>query len=380
MSDTPQITLPASMLPEDGRFGCGPSRIRPAQVDALTAAGSTFLGTSHRQAPVKNMVGRIREALGTLFRLPDGYEIILGDGGATAFWNAAAFGLVSRRAQAVACGEFSSKFAKAVTTPWLETPSVLEAPVGSRRAAEAQPGIDVYAWPHNETSTGVSSPIRRVAGADPDALIVIDGTSAAGGIDFSADELDVYYFSPQKNFASEGGLWLAAVSPRAIERIETIAGSDRYIPEFLNLRTALTNSRLNQTLNTPSLSTLLLLDEQLQWMLGNGGLSWADARTHESSGLLYSWAESDSRVRPFVENPEHRSPVVVTIDFDDSLNAAAVAAILRAHGVVDVEPYRKLGRNQLRIGTFVAVEPSDVEKLIACIQWILDHAGDAILR
>ncbi len=366
--------IPPELLPADGRFGCGPSRVRPEQVAAVAAAGATFLGTSHRQAPVRDLVGRIRSGLSELFALPEGYEIILGDGGASAFWDAASFGLIDKRAQAVRFGEFSSKFASSASAPWLEAPDVRSAAVGTLGFAEATAGVDVYAWPHNETSTGVSSAVVRVAGADPDALVMVDGTSAAGGIAFDSSQADVYYFSPQKNFASEGGLWLASVSPAAIERIERIAGTNRYIPAFLSLKSALSNSRLNQTLNTPSLTTLILLNSQIEWILSNGGLAWADARTRESSALLYDWAESDPRTTPFVADPTHRSPVVVTIDFDDSIDALSLAAILRANGIVDVEPYRKLGRNQLRVGTFVSVEPEDVRQLIASIRWVLDNA------
>lgn len=374
MPETATVTIPTKLLPRDGRFGCGPSRLRLEQVTELAEAGMKVLGTSHRQAPVKNIVGRIRSGLTDLFSLPDGYEVILGIGGASAFWDAASFALIEHRAQAVAFGEFGNKFAGAAAAPWLEAPDVRSADVGTLTLPEATPGIDVYAWPHNETSTGVAAPVRRVAGADPGALMLVDATSAAGGIFADLSQTDVYYFSPQKNFASEGGLWLAAVSPAAVERIERIAASDRYIPSFLSIKTALDNSRLNQTLNTPSIATLLLLASQVEWILGNGGLSWADARTHESSGLLYSWAESDPRATPFVSDPAHRSSVVVTVDFDPTIDAAAVAKTLRANGVVDVEPYRKLGRNQLRIGTFVAVDPADVAQLIECISWVLDNA------
>lgn len=367
------IEIPRDLLPVDGRFGCGPSKVRPAQLEALVTAGASILGTSHRQAPVKNLVGSVREQLAELFRLPDGYEILLGNGGSTAFWDAAAFGLVERRSQNLTFGEFGGKFAKAAGAPWLEAPDVRSAEPGSRIEAEAVEGVDVYAWPHNETSTGVSAPIRRV---DADgALTVIDATSAAGGIDFDVEQTDVYYFAPQKNLGSDGGLWLAAVSPAAIERIERIAASDRYIPEFLSLKNAVDNSRLNQTLNTPALTTLHLLDSQLQWINGNGGLAWAGARTAESSGALYEWAEASPVATPFVANPAHRSPVVVTIDFDESVDAAGIAKTLRANGIVDTEPYRKLGRNQLRIATFVSIEPDDVRQLIRSIDYVLEHAS-----
>jgi phosphoserine aminotransferase len=366
----PDVVIPLDLLPADGRFGCGPSKIRPAQLEALVGRGAALLGTSHRQAPVKDLVGSVRSRLADLFRAPDGYEIILGDGGSTAFWDAAAFGLIDARAQNLVSGEFGGKFAAAAAAPWLQAPDVRKAEPGTRASAEPVEGVDVYAWPHNETSTGVASPIVRVIG-DAGALTVIDGTSAAGGIDFAAAEADVYYFAPQKNLGSDGGLWFALVSPAAIERIERIAASGRYIPEFLSLKNALDNSRLNQTLNTPALATLLLLDDQLAWIEGNGGLAWADGRTRESSQALYDWAEASAVATPFVADPADRSPVVATIDFDDSVDAAAVAKILRANGIVDTEPYRKLGRNQLRIATFVSIEPDDVRQLIRSIDYVI---------
>ncbi|MEN0083653.1 MAG: phosphoserine transaminase [Leifsonia sp.] len=370
----PDVTIPSELLPADGRFGCGPSKVRPEQVAYLAGPGAELLGTSHRQAPVKNLVGRVREGLGELFRLPDGYEVVIGNGGSTAFWDAAAFGLIEKRSENLVFGEFGGKFAKAATTPWLEAPHVLEAPGGSRSEVEVVPGVDVYAWPHNETSTGVMAPVRRVHG-DEGSLTVIDATSAAGGVDLDVSEADVYYFAPQKNFASDGGLWLALFSPAALERVERIAASGRYIPEFLSLKNAVDNSRLNQTLNTPAIATLVLLENQLEWMNGNGGLAWADARTRESSGALYSWAESVDYATPFVTDPAHRSQVVVTIDFDDRVDAAAVAKTLRANGVVDTEPYRKLGRNQLRVATFTAIEPADVRALIGCIEYVVERLG-----
>ena len=367
------IEIPRELLPADGRFGCGPSKIRPAQVEALASVGASLLGTSHRQAPVKNLVGSVRERLAALFRLPDGYEIIVGNGGSTAFWDAASFGLIEQRSQNLVFGEFGGKFAKAAAAPWLQAPDVRKAEPGSLTTAEIVDGVDVYAWPHNETSTGVATPVQRVA-ADG-ALTVIDATSAAGGIDFDVTQADVYYFAPQKNLGSDGGLWFAAVSPAAIERIERIAASDRYIPEFLSLQNAVTNSRLNQTLNTPALTTLHLLDSQLEWILSNGGLSWAGARTAESSGLIYDWATASAVATPFVSDQAHRSPVVATIDFADSVDAAAIAKALRANGVVDTEPYRKLGRNQLRIATFVSIEPDDVRQLLRSIDYVLENLG-----
>ena len=359
------IEIPRDLLPADGRFGCGPSKVRPAQLEALVASGATILGTSHRQAPVKNLVGSVREQLAALFRVPEGYEILLGNGGSTAFWDAAAFGLIERRSQNLVSGEFGGKFAAAAGAPWLEAPDVRKAEPGSLTTAEIVPGVDVYAWPHNETSTGVAAPVQRV---DADgALTVIDATSAAGGIDFDAAQADVYYFAPQKNLGSDGGLWFAAASPAAIERIERIAASGRYIPEFLSLKNAVDNSRLNQTLNTPALTTLHLLD--------NGGLAWAAARTSESSSVLYDWAEASSVATPFVADAAHRSPVVVTIDFDDAVDAAAIAKTLRANGIVDTEPYRKLGRNQLRVATFVSIEPDDVRQLTRSLDYVLDNLG-----
>lgn len=370
----PDVTIPSDLLPADGRFGCGPSKVRPEQVAYLAGAGAELLGTSHRQAPVKNLVGRVREGLGELFRLPEGYEVVIGNGGSTAFWDAAAFGLIEKRSENLVFGEFGGKFAKAAQTPWLDAPHVIEAPGGSRSEVEVVDGVDLYAWPHNETSTGVMAPVRRVHG-DEGALTVVDATSAAGGVDLDVSEADVYYFAPQKNFASDGGLWLALFSPAALERVERIAASDRYIPEFLSLKNAVDNSRLNQTLNTPAIATLVLLENQLEWMNGNGGLAWADARTRESSGALYSWAESVEYATPFVAEPDHRSQVVVTIDFDERVDAAAVAKTLRANGVVDTEPYRKLGRNQLRVATFTAIEPADVRALIGCIEYVVERLG-----
>ncbi len=366
------VTFPRDILPTDGRFGCGPSKVRAAQLEALAGPGASILGTSHRQAPVKNLVGSVRAGLSDLFRLPAGYEIILGNGGSTAFWDAAAFGLISRRAQNLVFGEFGGKFAKAAAAPWLEAPDVRNAEPGTRSAFEPVEGVDVYAWPHNETSTGVSAAVERVEG-DEGALTVIDATSAAGGIDFRVSDADVYYFAPQKNLGSDGGLWFAAVSPAAIERIERIAATDRYIPDFLSLKSALDNSRLNQTLNTPAIATLVLLQNQLDWINSQGGLAWASERTAESSQALYDWAEASTVATPFVANETDRSPVVVTIDFDESIDASKIAATLRQNGIVDTEPYRKLGRNQLRVAMFVSIEPDDVRQLIRCIDYTLEN-------
>ena len=371
MSET--ITIPADLLPSDGRFGCGPSKVRPSQMEFLSSLGTTVMGTSHRQAPVKGLVGAIRSGLRDFFALPEGYEVIVGNGGATAFWDIAAFGLVRERAQHLAFGEFSAKFGSVTSkAPFLGESTIIKGDPGTLPVAQAEAGIDVYAWAHNETSTGVMAPVTRVHG-DEGALTVIDATSAAGGINLRISESDVYYFAPQKNLGSDGGLWFAAVSPAAIERIERIAASGRYIPEFLSLKNALDNSRLNQTLNTPAVATLFLLDKQLEWINGNGGLGWASARTAESSSVLYDWAESVPYATPFVADPADRSPVVVTIDFDETVDAAAVASSLRANDIVDTEPYRKLGRNQLRIATFVSIEPDDVRQLVKCIEYTIER-------
>ncbi|PJJ61983.1 phosphoserine aminotransferase [Compostimonas suwonensis] len=366
------MIIPSELLPADGRFGCGPSKVRPEQLDYLATAGAAIMGTSHRQAPVKNLVGSVRSGLAELFRIPDGYEVVLGNGGSTAFWDAAAFSLIERRSQNLTFGEFGQKFGKAAAAPFLEAPDIIAAPAGSRSEPAVRQGVDVYAWPHNETSTGVMAPVTRVHG-DEGALTVVDATSAAAGIDFDASQADVYYFAPQKNLASDGGLWLALFSPAAIERVGRIAASGRYIPEFLSLQNAIDNSRLEQTLNTPALATLLMLENQVDWINGNGGLAWASSRTAESSNALYSWAESVEYATPFVADPAHRSQVVVTIDFADTVDAAAVAKTLRANGIVDTEPYRKLGRNQLRIATFTAIEPDDIRSLISSIEYVVER-------
>ena len=366
--------IPAHLLPSDGRFGAGPSKVRSGQVDALVAAGTSLLGTSHRQAPVRDLVGRVREGLGTFFAAPDGYEVVLGVGGSTAFWDVAAFGLVDRKAQHLSFGEFGSKFASATNkAPFLDASSILTSEPGTRPEATAETGVDVYAWPQNETSTGVAAPVRRVEGADDGALVVIDATSAAGGLDVDVSQADVYYFAPQKNFASDGGLWLGLFSPAALERAARIAAGDRWIPAFLDLQTAIDNSRLNQTYNTPSLSTLVTLEAQVQWLNAQGGLPFAAARTADSAGRLYRWAEASPVASPYVTRPEDRSDVIVTVDFDEAVDAARIAAILRANGIVDVEPYRKLGRNQLRVATFVAIEPDDVSALIGCIDHVVEN-------
>jgi len=364
----PTLTIPADLLPVDGRFGCGPSKVRPEQIAYLASEGARLMGTSHRQAPVKDLVGRVRAGLTELFQLPDGYEVVLGNGGSTAFWDAAAFSLIEKRSEHLSFGEFGSKFGLAAKAPWLDAPHVITAPGGSRSEIEIVDGIDVYAWPHNETSTGVMAPVTRV---NADALTVVDATSAAGGVLIDAGEADVYYFAPQKNFASDGGLWIALFSPAAIERVERIAASGRYIPEFLSIKNAIDNSRLNQTLNTPAVATLVLMENQIDWINGNGGLAWADARTKESSSALYDWATTTTYATPFVVNPEHRSQVVATIDFDDAIDATVIAKTLRANGIVDTEPYRKLGRNQLRVATFTAIDPADVRQLIKSIEFVV---------
>ncbi|MGN8244972.1 phosphoserine transaminase [Cellulomonas soli] len=369
------VTIPADLLPRDGRFGSGPSKIRRAQIDALASVGTSLLGTSHRQAPVRTLVGRVRTGLAELFGAPEGYEVVLGNGGSTAFWDIATLCLVEQRSQHAVFGEFGAKFAAAsARAPFLGAPTVHEAPAGSVALPTHEHGVDVYAWPHNETSTGVVAPVRRVAGsADQGALMLVDGTSAAGGLSVDVAQTDVYYFAPQKSFASDGGLWLAVASPAAIERAARVEGSGRWVPEFLSFSTAVASSRLDQTLNTPALATLVLLAEQLDWMLEQGGLAWAAARTATSAGHLYGWAEARDWAAPFVADPQARSSVVGTIDLAPEIEAPTVAKILRAHGVVDVEPYRKLGRNQLRVAMFPAVDPEDVLALTACIDHVVDH-------
>lgn len=367
------LTIPADLKPADGRFGCGPSKVRPEQLQALTTTAAALFGTSHRQAPVKNLVGRVRDGLRELFSLPDGYEVILGNGGATAFWDAAAFGLIDKKSLHLTFGEFSAKFASAVAAnPFVGDPIVIKADAGSAPEPQSDPSVDAIAWAHNETSTGVAVPVRRPAGSG-EALVLIDATSGAGGLPVDVREVDAYYFAPQKNFASDGGLWFALLSPAALARVEAIAASGRWVPEFLSLPIAIDNSLKNQTYNTPAIATLALMAEQIDWMNGNGGLDWAVKRTADSSQRLYSWAEASSYATPFVADPALRSQVVGTVDFADSVDAAAVAKILRANGIVDTEPYRKLGRNQLRIAMFPAIEPDDVEALTRCVDWVVER-------
>jgi phosphoserine aminotransferase len=368
-----QLTIPPELKPADGRFGCGPSKVRPEAVARLVEAAP--MGTSHRQRPVKALVGEIRAGLVELFGAPDGYEVVLGNGGATAFWDAAAFGLIERRSLHLVYGEFSSKFAQAVgENPFLEGADIVTADPGEAPDPPRHelPAVDAAAWAHNETSTGVMVPVRRVGGHSDQALVLIDATSGAGGLPVDLAQADAYYFAPQKSFAADGGLWIALLSPAAQERIARIA-SERWIPAFLSLSTALENSRKDQTYNTPAVATLFLLAEQLRWMLDGGGLEWCVARTTASSRHLYEWAQRTPYTTPFVANPAKRSLVVGTIDFDDAVDAAAVARTLRANGIVDTEPYRKLGRNQLRVGMFPAVEPTDVQALTACIEWVVER-------
>ena len=349
-----EILIPAELRPADGRFGSGPSKVRPEQIAALAEAGPTYLGTSHRQAPVRSLVRRVREGVAALFCLPEGYQVVLGNGGTTAFWEIAAFGLVKRRSSHLSFGEFSAKFAKVTrAAPWLADPAVIESPPGTHPQPRAAAGIDTYALTHNETSTGVAMPIHRVPGADDGALVIVDATSAAGGLPVDVSETDVYYFAPQKCFGSDGGLWIALMSPAALARADQIAGGDRYVPEFFSLPVAIDNAGKQQTYNTPS--------------------DWAVARTADSSARLYTWAEKAEYATPFVPDPAQRSQVVGTIDFTDTVDAAAVAATLRANGIVDTEPYRKLGRHQLRIAMFPSVEPADVEALTGCIDYVIER-------
>jgi phosphoserine aminotransferase len=366
-----EIIIPSHIKPVDGRFGCGPSKIRPEALAALSASGTSILGTSHRQKPVKNVVKRVREGLTSLFNLPEGYEVVLGNGGSTAFWDIATFGLIEERSQHLVFGEFSSKFASAAKeAPFLGEPTVIKTEPGSHPVSVLEAGIDVYALTHNETSTGVAMPIIRPADTDG-ALVLVDATSAAGGLMVDAKEFDTYYFAPQKSFASDGGLWVAIMSPAAIARAEKIKASGRWVPAFFDLGIAIENSRLDQTYNTPALVTLMLLAEQIEWMNTNGGLTFAAGRSTQSSDILYSWAEKTSYTTPFVTDPAMRSKVVGTIDFDDAIDATKICAALRANGIVDTEPYRKLGKNQIRIGMFPAVDPSDVEALTKCIDHVV---------
>jgi phosphoserine aminotransferase len=376
-----QLAIPDELKPGDGRFGCGPSKVRPDALAALASDGSRVMGTSHRQKPVRALVGEIRAGLRELFGMPEGYEVALGNGGATAFWDAAAFGLIRDRSLHLSFGEFSQKFATvSAGAPFLGEPVVVSADPGDapdpagigERAAQA--GADAVAWAHNETSTGVMAPVVRPLGAEQ-ALVLIDATSGAGGLPVDVSQADAYYFAPQKSFASDGGLWIALLSPAAQQRIAELDSSDRWIPAFLSLQTALENSLKDQTYNTPAVGTLFLLADQIRWMLDRGGLDWCVQRSSASAELLYGWAERSGYATPFVQDPAKRSLVVGTVDFEESIDAAAIAATLRANGIVDVEPYRKLGRNQLRVGMFPAIEPGDVQALTACVDWIVERTS-----
>jgi phosphoserine aminotransferase len=375
MSPAPDdIAIPADLLPHDGRFGSGPSKVRTEAVEALAKSAPEYLGTSHRQATVRFMVGALRNGLAELLNIPDGYEIILGNGGTTAFWDAAAFGLIERRSQHLSFGEFSSKFAAGVAAaPFLEAPTVITSEPGTHPEAAADPDVDAYALTHNETSTGVSMTLTRPAGATDEQLVLVDATSGAAGLRFDAEQTDVYYFAPQKGLGSDGGLWLAAVSPRAIERIERVAASDRWIPASLDLKIALDNSRLDQTYNTPALATIFLAAQQVEWINGNGGLEWSAGRCDRSANTIYTWADASSFASPFVTNAADRSHVVATIDFDDKIDASTLCAVLRRNGIVDTDSYRKLGRNQLRIALFPAIEPDDIAALTTCIDYVVER-------
>jgi len=372
---TPEdIRIAADLLPADGRFGSGPSRVRQAQVDALAGVWQTYLGTSHRQKTVKGQVGRLRGGLSDLFSLPEGYEVVLGNGGSTCFWDIASFGLIRDRAQFLSFGEFGAKFASGVKkAPHLGDPTILKSDPGSAPVFSPEAGVDAYCSPHNETSTGVAISPSRLAGTDPDALMVFDATSGAGGLTIDAADFDTYYFAPQKSFGSDGGLWFALMSPAAIARAAEIKESGRWIPDFLDLQTAIDNSRLDQTYNTPALATIFLMAEQVDWFNHNGGLDWCTARTAESSGVLYDWADASPIASPFVSDPALRSAVVATIDFDDSIDATLIAKALRLNGIVDTEPYRKLGRNQLRVAMFPGIDPDDVAALTACIDFVVEN-------
>jgi len=366
-----EIKIPDSLKPKDGRFGCGPSKIRDEALENLVKSGASILGTSHRQKPVKGVVNRVRTGLNSLFNLPEGYEVVMGNGGSTAFWDVATFGLIEKKSQHLSFGEFSSKFASAAKeAPFLDDPSIIKSEPGSHPLPVIEKGVDVYALTHNETSTGVAMPIKRPAGSDG-ALVLVDATSAAGGLNVTAAEFDAYYFAPQKSFASDGGLWIALMSPAAIARVEKIKASGRWVPAFFDLSIAIENSRLDQTYNTPAVATLMLLADQIEWMNSNGGLAFAAGRSAKSAEIIYSWAEKTSYTTPFVTDPAMRSNVVATINFEDGIDALEIAKTLRANGIVDTEPYRKLGKNQLRIGMFPAIDPEDVRALTSCIEHVV---------
>lgn len=367
-TSSPPVVIPSELLPGDGRFGCGPSKVRPEAVAALEKAAPTYLGTSHRRDGVRSVVGRIRSGLSTLFGLPDDYEVLIGNGGASLFFDAAAYALIERRSQHLVFGEFSSKFADSAKAPHLQAPEIIKADPGTHPQSVPNPDVDVYGLTHNETSTGVALTVTRPAA---EGLVVVDGTSAAGALRVDPSEFDCYFFSPQKAFASDAGLWLALCSPAAVQRIQDIHASGRYIPSILSLSVALENSRLNQTYNTPALASLLMLADTIEWMVGSGGLEWAASRCDTSAGILYDWAQASEFATPFVADPAQRSHSVATIDFSSEVDAAAVAATLRANGIVDTEPYRKLARNQLRIAVFPAIDPDDVRRLTTCIDYVV---------
>ena len=380
VTDSPDIRIPDSLLPADGRFGAGPSKVRPEAVEALAAASGTYLGTSHRQKTVKNVVGSLRTGLAALFSLPDGYEVVLGNGGTTCFWDAATFGLIETRSQHLSFGEFSSKFAAAsAAAPHLDEPEIITSDAGTHPLPVARDGVDLYALTHNETSTGVMMPILRPEGAalpaDGGGLVAVDATSGAGGLHVDPSEFDAYYFAPQKCFGSDGGLWVALLSTAAVERIGSIAATGRWVPASMDLTIALDNSRLDQTYNTPALATLFLFDDQVRWFNDNGGMEFSTGRSDRSAEILYTWADNSDFATPFVMREQDRSHVIGTIDFDDTIDAAQVAKILRANGIVDTEPYRKLGRNQLRIAMFPAIDPEDVAALCACITHVVGALG-----
>jgi len=368
------ISIPQDLLPVDGRFGSGPSKVRPEGVEALNAVSKTFLGTSHRQRTVKDQVARLRQGIAQFFGVPDGYEVIISNGGTSAFWETAVFGLIRAHAQVAEFGEFGGKFRKAIAdAPFLSDPTVREAPGGQAAFLSAEAGVDVYGSVHNETSTGVAVPVQRVAGADPGALLLTDATSGAGALDVDLTQTDAYYFAPQKAFGSDGGLWIALLSPAALERAAEIKATGRYIPQFLDLVTAIEQSRLEQTYNTPALATVFLAAEQTDWMNAQGGLAWATKRSAESAGAIYGWADRSAYATPFVTDPALRSNAVATIDFAGEVDAAVLAKTLRANGIVDTEPYRKLGRNQLRIALYPTVDPADVEALTRCIDYVVER-------
>jgi phosphoserine aminotransferase len=367
------LAIPAHLRPSDGRFGSGPTKVRPEQLRALAATGTSYMGTSHRQDGVRSVVKRVRDGIADFYGLPDGYEVVIGNGGATQFWDISTFSLIEKRSQHLAFGEFSSKFAKAVkATPFLDDPLTHTADYGDAPSFTPTAGFDAYCWPHNETSTGVMTRVERPVGADAGALTIVDATSAAGGLPVDLTATDAYYFAPQKAFASDGGLWLAILSPAAIDRAQRLV-PERWVPATLDLTIAIEQSRLEQTYNTPALATLFLMAEHLDWANGRGGLKWAVERTADSSRMLYTWADKSAYAEPFVLDPAKRSMVVGTVRLAEEIDASAVVKALKLNGVVDVGAYRAAGYNGLRVGLFPAIEPSDVEALTVCIDWIVDR-------